>query len=227
MGHHSALEGPLLQASFNLPIREQGGVQSCVAICLVDALALVGGLPGMDQGSALFVHHHARVQLGQGNRNFGVPPDDAIAALKAHGVCPLECMPDSLNTFRATPDGDTIAQAIKPTRSFVPLPARKEPIRAALAEARPVMICLRLSTRQMRAMTDGEVARTGHMPPPDTEIGHANHAVLCVAHDADRDTFTCRNSLGAAWGDRGHMHVPASWFAGDHVYGVRSTTPRI
>lgn len=226
MEHHSASAVALLQASLSLPIRDQGGVQSCVAICLVDALALVGGLPGITQGSALFVHHHARVRLGQGNRNFGVPPDDAIAALEAHGVCPLDCMPDSLNTFRAIPDRQATAQAVMPTHSFTSLPARKDPVRAALAEARPVMICLRLSTRQMRAMTDGQVAKTGHMPPPGTEVGHANHAVLCVAYDADRDTFTCRNSLGAAWGDRGHMHVPSSWFAGDHVYGVRAVAPK-
>ena len=215
-----------VEINLPFPIRNQGGINACVAIALADACAwalLQAGETDFKTGaSAMFLHFTARRALGQVNRNLGVPPKAAIDALRAKGVCPEPSYPNTTTDFRATPPPGAFdrAQKFRDWRVEA-LSQTTDAFVTELQNGHPILACLRLAPNQHAALFSAKGDGDGHIPDP---IGTAifNHAMLRVGYEPTTDCFRFRNSLGPNRGADGHAIVPAqvlmskTWAYGCH-----------
>lgn len=208
------------QIANSLPIRDQRGVQSCVAVAFVDAVAITArGGPF----SALFTHFEARRRKGHHNHNIGSDPEQVMAAIERHGLCPEPLFPDASADFRTAPPPDayTAAKDHGP-QGFTPVDRDMDSLLDCLATRAAFTACLRLSARAQAAFLTGTTADTGRVPLPHPADGAVfNHAMVCVGYDPGTQCFVMRNSFGETWGDHGHAHVPTAYLtAHPHSYGL-------
>jgi hypothetical protein len=191
-------------------VRDQRGVECCLAIALADA---IGSYAGMSERSAMFIHYNARKLVGHENHNVAVRPEQALAAVARFGVCCESIWPNLHADYRQRPPPEAFAAA-QPA-AFETIRPERAALLESLAAARPVVICLRIFPSNNLSFRATGNAPNGVITPPEPgEDAVRNHAVLLVGYDHRSDHFILRNSFGADWGQDGYGFLPSTYLFG-------------
>lgn len=195
---------------------DQGELGSCTANAIVSGLReywLLNRAAGFEQLSRLYLYWHERELEGHVKEDSGAYIRDGMKVLQQFGVCPERDYPYRIEHFTDQPtsqaEKDAAAYRIKEYHRVTELDAMK----AALAEAMPVVIGLLL----YESFESEEVARTGKVPYPrkSKENVLGGHAMLAVGYkDLARGNgyVIVRNSWGERWGDKGYCYIPYQMF---------------
>ena len=190
------------------PVEDQGHVGSCAANAVIGALEYHQRRHKVAEVdlSRLFVYYNARQLARREGEDCGTFIHHAMAAVMAHGACPESLWPYQPAMWASRPTDACYEAATRfGAVSFARAPLGLE-CRAALAQGLPVVF----GARFPNAMLQVEAAATGriNLPLGGWPAPGGGHAMLVVGYDDGSRTWTVRNSWGAAWGDRGHVHIP-------------------
>lgn len=192
-------------------VEDQGQLGSCTANA---AVALVEYLDRRGDGhyrnySRLFVYYFERVLEGTVGQDAGAFIRDAVKALAKYGVCYETEWPYAVGKFRVKPSAAALrSAATRKAVEYARVNQAAPDLCDALAQGLPVEFGFTVYT----SFESAEVARTGVVPlPGKAEAALGGHAVVIVGYDAAAQTFLCRNSWGAGWGQAGYFTLPFAY----------------
>jgi hypothetical protein len=197
-------------------VLDQGGLGSCVAHAVLQAVRASHVLQGVDQpalGSRLMLYYLARAQLHETDVDGGTFIRLAFQTLNKFGFCPETLWPyadhgeawktkPALDAFRAAHDQrDRVAAPTAYYRIYDTGPARVAALKLALAAGHLVAFGCDVSDRFCAADFGDE--------PFDPTVGTIVGAHAEAAHSYDETGVEVVNSWGPDWHGTGHWR--ASW----------------
>jgi C1A family cysteine protease len=195
------------------PVVDQGELGSCTANAIVSGLReylmLKNGSP-LIRLSRLFLYWHERKIEGTVSEDSGAYIRDGMKVLQKIGVCPEADYPYQISHFTNTPtakaEQDAAAFKISAYHRVLSLHSLK----SSIAEGFPVVIGIAVYA----SFESEEVAKTGHVPIPNTQKEQClgGHAMLAVGYDDAAGHVIVRNSWGEGWGDKGYCYLPYGYF---------------
>jgi C1A family cysteine protease len=184
------------------PIRNQGGLGSCVPHTIVSGILgfilVVRGLPTRIL-STLYPYVGARALDGADPKSEGTYPRSVLDFLKNRGCCLEEDMPYS-DTF-TPPVGPNAS--MHAAQNMVPGYARlNEQDIGALMDA-----VFAHGPCQLTIEVEPGFDNVGHGVAMPGGTGRGLHSVTVVGYDEDERTLLIRNSWGIFWGDAGYCRI--------------------
>ena len=203
---------PTLPASVDLrnycsPIENQGQLGSCTGNAIAGLIEYLDRKNNKSLDvSRLFIYYQERLLEGTVNYDSGAYIRDGIKAVNQYGA-PLESLwPYMITRYTTRPSAAAYADALKrKAGAYQKITTRVTGIKTALSQGYPAVVGFNVYTS-----FEGTVnTTTGMMPyPAPGEQLLGGHAVAVVGYNDSTQRFTCRNSWGTSWGDRGYFYMP-------------------
>ena len=193
------------------PVYDQGDLGSCTANAIAAAVDYERKRQGENfiAPSRLFIYYNERAMEGTVQSDAGASIRDGIKSVKNQGDCREKQWPYDIKKFAVKPAVRCYTDAKKyEAVKYLRVEAAIAPLKKALSE-RPVVFGFTV----YESFEGGAVAKTGIVPMPKiSESVLGGHAVCAVGYDDQKQMVICRNSWGAAWGDKGYFHLPYKYF---------------
>jgi C1A family cysteine protease len=183
------------------PIRDQGGLGSCVANSSLEAVGFLYTRAGQADPklSRLFTYYYTRISEGSlPNEDSGCEIRDAMKGLARMGSCLETTWPylDDGSFYAVEPTVAARAEALTHQLLFYYKCPSLRTVKASIAQGFPVV-------------QSDACAKTGIVKYPlPSEAFVGGHAVLFVGYDDAKSLLKAQNSWGAAWGDHGYLYLP-------------------
>jgi C1A family cysteine protease len=197
------------------PVRDQGGIGSCVANATLEAMGFLYTRIGLvdPQLSRLFTYWHTRAYEGTPpGEDAGCQIRCAMKVLRALGSCLEEVWPyvDDGKRFAVEPSAAARDEALRHQVLLYYRCPSLSTVKASIAQGFPVVFGFAVPETIYAA----EVERTGDVPFPTPALGFVGgHAVLAVGYDDATQKIRFQNSWGSAWGDAGFGTLPYRYFS--------------
>lgn len=193
------------------PVYNQGTLGSCTGNAIAGAIEFnFLKTPHADYSpSRLFIYYNERLMEGTVTEDAGASIRDGIKTVVKQGVCSEIIWPYDIDQFTVEPTKEAYESALKDVVTKYEALTGIHSYKAALAEGYPFVFGFSV----YGAFESEDVARTGIVPPPNTNDEFmGGHAVCAVGYDDDNEWFIVRNSWGNDWGDNGYFYLPYSYF---------------
>lgn len=194
-------------------VMDQGSLGSCVAHTIAYAIRWVYEVmqkKGAIDISRLFVYYNGRLVS-----NFPIHEDTGLTirsgmkSVKMYSACEEKFWPYQIRRYIHKPS-EVAYESAQKYRTFTYLSVDRDLIqlKKSIKDGYPVCFGIQLYSSFMST----EVARTGIVPIPDVDKDRrvGGHAVILVGYDDGKKMFTCCNSWGPTWGDKGFFYLPYS-----------------
>lgn len=199
----------LVREDMIVPIYDQGDLGSCTG----NSVGAADHIEWLKQGiqppaipSRLMIYYGGRQIEGTTDWDAGAELRDVVKSLAAVGTCYEDLWPYDVTQFATQPSAAAYSAAARDKALYYyALIQNTRVMRSCIADGYPFVFGF---TVYDSFMTDA-VAANGIVPMPsgsDAPVG--GHAVLAVGYDDSDRMFTCRNSWGAGWGDKGRFYIP-------------------
>lgn len=189
-------------------IEDQGSIGSCVSNAWAGAIELkenVGRVERFINASRLFIYYNARLIEGTVKQDAGAEIRDGAKALQQWGACDELLWPYRVKAFATKPSAKAYAEAKRRTIGVYERCTTLKAVKTALSFQQGVV----LGFSVYESFESDAVAKSGIMPYPGShERMFGGHAVLAVGYEDSSKYLICRNSWGAAWGDKGYFYMP-------------------
>ena len=189
------------------PIEDQGNLGSCTGNAIAGLIELIDRKNNkVLDVSRLFIYYQERLLEGTINYDNGAYIRDGIKSVYTYGA-PLESYwPYNINRFAQRPSSASYTDALKRKVTGYQRCTNFASVKSALAAKNPVVIGFTVYESFEGTVNNN----TGMMPYPNvrTEQVLGGHAVAIVGYNDSTQRFTCRNSWGTSWGDRGYFYMP-------------------
>ncbi|MER5388659.1 C1 family peptidase [Saccharopolyspora sp. NPDC002686] len=199
---------------------DQGRIGSCTANAIAGAIQFdLEKQQSQDfLPSRLFIYYNERAMEGHVPVDSGAQIRDGIKSVAKLGVCPetewpyddTPAGPDGLfppgaREAEAPSDGCYKDALQNRVTSYQRVTRDLDQFRGCLATGYPFVFGFTV----YESFESQEVAKTGvvPMPSPQEQI-LGGHAVVAVGYDDAQQSFLCRNSWGADWGQKGYFALP-------------------
>lgn len=196
------------------PVYDQGDLGSCTANSASAALwyaeSIKQGSKSVALPSRLFIYYNERSIEHTTRQDSGASIRDSMKAVATYGACSETEWPYNVAKFAKKPGVALYTSAKKEAlvTAYLAVSQTQTAMMQALAQGLPICVGATL----YESFESDEVARTGVVPMPShTEQPLGGHAFLVVGYDMAKGLFTCRNSWGDAWGDKGYFYIPFSY----------------
>lgn len=194
------------------PVYDQGDMGSCTANAICASFQYICIREGKQVffPSRLFLYYNERSIEGTVGEDSGASLRDGLKSIATQGVCSESLWPYDRSKLTTKPSPicyDTAKNhnALQYQRLY----QRIEDLEACLTWGIPFVFGITLYD----SFESDAVARTGKVPMPDTSSENmlGGHAVMAVGYDRPSKQLICRNSWGAAWGDKGYFYLPYAY----------------
>ena len=203
-----------LPASYSIrtncpPIMDQGQLSSCVANACVGAMEFnEEGTSNYLELSRLMLYYLARVVDGDVHEDDGTNLRTAISCLANQGTCEEYLWPYITDDFADEPTPACYSDALNRRILAYHRIVSMFDMKACLASGKPFVLGIPV----YESFEDDNVAKTGTVPMPSfVEEIFGYHAVYCCGFDDRTQRFTCANSWGISWGDKGFFTLPYAY----------------
>lgn len=192
-------------------IYDQGQIGSCTANAI--CMALVIQSKSDFRPSRLWIYYQERVVELPAERkrvsDSGADALDGLEILELYGVPDEVSWPYDVKKCNVAPPAECFEIAAKhkvhDIKQIDIQDGNLEPIILTITSGIPVLISIEL----YNSFESDEVGKTGIVPLPCSgEEYLGNHEVLIVGYDDNVKVFTCVNSWGDSWGDKGFFTIP-------------------
>jgi len=187
------------------PDRDQGNVGACTAFATTGMLWYDRHRQGEPDFaySELFLYYNSRADK---KADTGTTIRNSIKAALRVGVCNEELWPyNEDHEFLHPAPGCYQDALLHRGVEYQRVPQDLLHMQSVLAGGNVLVVGFTVFS----SFESSTVATTGIVPMPargEQELG--GHAVLLVGYDDARQVFTCQNSWGATWGDKGFFYIP-------------------
>lgn len=194
------------------PVMDQGPIGSCTAHGVTAAARwhiIKRGTTYDFPMSRLQLYYDSRFLENTENSDSGAEIRDVVKTLAAKGVGHEDLWQYDVQRFAHAPPQAVYDDAVQYRgltyqRVAVSAPA----LRSALHRGFPVVVGFSV----YQSFESQAVAQTGMVPMPKAnEPMVGGHCVLCVGWGQKAGHFTCRNSWGETWGDKGDFYIPENY----------------
>lgn len=161
------------------------------------------------QPSRLYIYYFTRLLEGSPlNQDTGVTVQGAMESISKYGACSEDNWVYDITKFAMAPSSQAIRAAHQHTKGFKALsvPQDLTHIKQALFAGWPVVYGIQVYD----SFESDQVAQTGTVPMPDTnnESCLGGHCVQICGYSDKTQRFTCYNSWGTSWGQKGFFTIP-------------------
>jgi C1A family cysteine protease len=194
----------------NLPnIIDQGQIGDCVANAFY--YTVMSQTKNTINLSRLYVYANCRcIDYTPLNRDDGTTIRTACNSILNYGVC-LESVYPYNSNFKILPPLNTYQNAKRfKTFSYQFVNQDLVSLKSALTNFKvPIVFGIMVYSSFMSS----NVYKTGIVPMPNTKTEKllGGHCICMVGYDDSKQLFTCANSWGATWGDKGYFYLPYSY----------------
>lgn len=195
------------------PVYDQGQLGSCTANAIAGALEFdqIKQLFRPYVPSRLFVYYNERVIEHSVPYDSGATIRDSCKAVARYGYADEVDWPYDIARFTIKPPTSIYQQAL-PLHGIVYQRVLQDLTQLKLVLAQDYVIVIGISVYE--SFESNAVATTGMVPmPAPSEQLLGGHAVCLVGYSTNDKYFTCRNSWGQNWGDKGHFYLPEEYLA--------------
>lgn len=198
-------------------VYNQGTLGSCTANALAAAFDFDRHREGDSfmTPSRLFIYYNERAMEGTTTTDAGASIRDGVKTLKSIGVIPETEWPYIIADFTEKPSPQCYqdakkAEALTYARILRPTENPNGDMVACLAQGDPFVVGINVyeSFESPHSVATGIIP----MPKPGEKL-LGGHAILVVGYEQAKKQFICRNSWGAAWGDKGYFYLPYAYLA--------------
>lgn len=205
---------PISEPSFIIPdlpsIIDQGSLGDCTANAFYYTIMLQtkNDLPL----SRLYLYANCRciddIPL---NQDDGTTIRTVCKAISNYGLCNEKIYPYIINNYVNLPPLNAYQNAKKlKTFSYIFIKQDLNSLKGALTLYKvPIVFGIMIYTSFMSK----DVSANGMVPMPDTkkEKCEGGHCVTLVGYNDANQTFTCANSWGTSWGNKGYFYLPYAY----------------
>lgn len=167
--------------------------------------------------SRLQLYWDSRFEEGTENSDSGAEIRDVIKTLAVKGVGHEDLWPYDVSRLTEKPPQPVYDDAVQYRGlTYERVAVSAVALRSALHKGLPVLVGFSV----YESFESEDVATTGVVPMPvANEPMVGGHCVLCVGWGQKAGHFTCRNSWGEDWGDKGNFYIPEAYL-GSPTYGA-------
>jgi C1A family cysteine protease len=192
------------------PILDQGNIGSCVA----NAFAFCIAVQTKNALKISRLYHYANCRILDSTplkQDNGTTIQTACAAIKNYGAASELSYPYNISVFSKFPPL-TIYQGAKwfKTFSYVFVSQNLASIKNCLNTYKvPIIFGFFVYSSFMT----NTVSKTGIVPIPNTTIERrlGGHCMIIVGYNDTTQMFTCANSWGTSWGNKGYCYIPYNY----------------
>lgn len=157
--------------------------------------------------SRLFLYYEGRRREGRADEDVGMKMRTGLKVLNKTGVCLESYWPYHARRYAWKPSREAYENADKYRIKKYWRLDDLDDVRKSLYDGYPVTVGLTLYWDSWM-----ESKKDGFLRVPtlkDKPVG--GHAMLIVGYDDEKSHLICRNSMGATWGDDGHVMMPMAY----------------
>lgn len=196
--------------SYLPPILDQGNLGDCVA----NAFAFCIGVQTKNNLKISRLYHYANCRIIDNtplNQDNGTTIQTACAAIKNYGAASEPAYPYNISVFSKFPPL-SIYQGAKYFRTFT--------YTFVSQNAASIKNCLNTYNVPIifgflvySSFMTNSVSTTGVVPMPNItkEKSLGGHCMCIVGYNDTTQMFTCANSWGTSWGDKGYCYIPYNY----------------
>lgn len=200
----------LRTSGFMPRVLDQGLAGTCAAHASANALhfLLKKEKVGDWSPSRLYIYFVTRVYVEHtpASEDSGVCIRDVCKALKMYHACDEKFMPYRDTDIALKPSALAVTNAnLHKQIQYSAVPQSLTDFKTTLAAKIPIIVGIQV----YESFESDAVASTGQVPMPNMnkEQCLGGHAVLLTSYDDTTKKFTCANSWGNSWGDKGFFHI--------------------
>lgn len=193
------------------PVYDQGQLGSCTANAIGAHLDFNRTLQGekLITPSRLFIYYNERVLENSVSSDSGATMRDSIKAVVKFGACPESEWKYLVSKFADKPAAQCFTDALQfQALTYLNIRRSLNTMKSCLASGFPFVAGITVYD----SFESAQVAKDGKVPLPNSnEAVLGGHAILIVGYDDKTNSFICRNSWGASWGDKGYFYMPYTY----------------
>lgn len=195
------------------PVYNQGQLGSCTANAVAAALDYQRRQQHelLITPSRLFIYYNERLIEGTVASDAGASIRDSVKSVVKYGAPKEADYTYSAKRFAAKPPPRAYTKAVQfEALTYASVPQSISSLKTALAQNHPVIAGITVYD----SFESADTAKTGDIPLPNPSEGVlGGHAILVVGYEdaALGNMWICRNSWGAAWGDKGYFYLPQKY----------------
>jgi C1A family cysteine protease len=206
------------QISYSPPILSQGWLGSCVANAF--SYNIANQTKSVLNISRLQLYALSRtIDFTPLNQDNGTTIRSACKALTVYGACQESVYPYVINNYKNLPPLNAFKNS-NLFRNFTYLFINQDlsSLKTFLANNnKPIVFGIRVYS----SFETSTVAKTGIVPMPNTskEQYLGGHCICIVGYDDATQRFTCANSWGIGWGNKGYFYLPYNYVLSPNLAG--------